>query len=209
MVLVQDHPVKCRICFAGLCSGSLVSMSASKSALEALAMMHKYDVSAVAVVDASGRLMGSFSMSAMRSIVAEHFGALALPVAEFLALAVGEPATHGAFRGMISCRRASHSNVSERLGVLCAPEIYHCRCHLRAQPSSAFLLWLRERCSLCRRCRVPVIPCSGRDVQTLFADACCGGRLSALCHRLPPAMTLRHTMGAVHDSQLACQHVMT
>lgn len=80
----------------GLCSGSLVSMSANKSALEALAMMHKYDVSAVAVVDGAGRLMGSFSMSAMRSIVAEHFGALALPVAEFLALALGEPGASGA-----------------------------------------------------------------------------------------------------------------
>lgn len=81
---------------AGLCSSSLVSMSAQKSALEALAMMRKHDVSAVAVVNSAGRLMGSFSMSAMRSIVVEHFGALALPVAEFLALAWGEPGAYGA-----------------------------------------------------------------------------------------------------------------
>lgn len=71
-------------------------MSAQKSALEALAMMRKHDVSAVAVVNSAGRLMGSFSMSAMRSIVVEHFGALALPVAEFLALAWGEPGAYGA-----------------------------------------------------------------------------------------------------------------
>lgn len=86
-----------------------MSMSANKSALEALAMMHKHDVSAVAVVDAAGRLMGSFSMSAMRSIVAEHFGALALPVAEFLALAVGEPATYGVMRCPIACLSAHAS----------------------------------------------------------------------------------------------------
>jgi CBS-domain-containing membrane protein len=74
---------------AGLCSYSVVTMHAHKCALDALNMMQQYDVSAVAIVDEVGRLLGHFSTSEMRSIMAQHFGALALPVAEFLALSHG------------------------------------------------------------------------------------------------------------------------
>ena len=42
-------------------------------------------MSSLAVVGPDGRLIGNFSASEMRSITAEQFGALALPVGEFLA----------------------------------------------------------------------------------------------------------------------------
>jgi len=43
-------------------------------------------LSSLAVVDPSGKLIGNFSLSDLRSINSEQFGALALPVGEFLAL---------------------------------------------------------------------------------------------------------------------------
>lgn len=43
----------------------------------------------MAVVDSKGKIIGNFSMSEMRTIMSEHFGALALPVGEFLALEHG------------------------------------------------------------------------------------------------------------------------
>jgi hypothetical protein len=71
-------------------------MNAHKSALEAVEMMQHYDVSAVAVVDKSNSLIGSFSMAAFRSIMLEQLGALALPVAEFLNWANGREEMPGA-----------------------------------------------------------------------------------------------------------------
>lgn len=80
----------------GLCSRSVITLHANKSAFEALVIMSRYDISAVAVVNSDGRLVGNFSMSEMRSIMADHFGALALPVGEFLALSHGtEYAAYG------------------------------------------------------------------------------------------------------------------
>ncbi|GFR45013.1 hypothetical protein Agub_g6323 [Astrephomene gubernaculifera] len=44
------------------------------------------DATAAAAAPRGGRLLGNFSASEMRSMTAEHFGALSLPVGEFLAL---------------------------------------------------------------------------------------------------------------------------
>jgi CBS-domain-containing membrane protein len=80
---------------AGLCSHTVITMPEWKSALEALAMMQEHDISGIAVVDKAGRLLGNFSMSELRTIRVEHFGALALPVAEFLALSHGADYSSG------------------------------------------------------------------------------------------------------------------
>ena len=74
---------------AGLCTRVIKTIEASKSAFEAIVMMREHDISGIAVVESSGRLIGNFSMSEMRSVMAEHFGSLALPVCEFLALEHG------------------------------------------------------------------------------------------------------------------------
>jgi hypothetical protein len=84
-----------RVWRAGLCSHTVITMPASKSALEALATMREHDISGIAVVDEAGRLLGNFSMSELRTIRVEHFGALALPVAEFLALSHGADYSSG------------------------------------------------------------------------------------------------------------------
>ncbi|KAK2076120.1 hypothetical protein QBZ16_001052 [Prototheca wickerhamii] len=69
----------------GLGTGGLIGVRPDTPALEALGLMRSSGVSAVVVRDADGGLVGNFSASDMRSILAEHFGALALPVGEFLA----------------------------------------------------------------------------------------------------------------------------
>jgi 5'-AMP-activated protein kinase, regulatory gamma subunit len=58
-------------------------------ALDAMVLMEERNISAVAVVNASGSIIGNFSISELRTIMAEHFGSLALPVGEFLALEHG------------------------------------------------------------------------------------------------------------------------
>ena len=70
--------------YTGLCSRTVVTISADKSALEALRMMQEYDISGVAIVNTGGQLLGDFSVSDLRSIMVKHLGALALPVIEFL-----------------------------------------------------------------------------------------------------------------------------
>lgn len=69
--------------------GPVISVPPETAALAALALMRDRGISGVAVVDASGRLVGNFSVSDLRAVVPEHFGSLALPVAEFLALEHG------------------------------------------------------------------------------------------------------------------------
>lgn len=61
----------------------------STPAIEGMALMASKNVSALAVTDAEGRIIGNFSVTEMRTIMAEHFGSLALPVGEFLALEHG------------------------------------------------------------------------------------------------------------------------
>jgi len=67
----------------------LITVSPDMSAIAAMQLMQKKGIGAVAVVDKDGRIIGNFSMSEMRTIMAEHFGALAMPVAEFLAMEHG------------------------------------------------------------------------------------------------------------------------
>lgn len=52
-------------------------------------MMRDTQTSGLPVLDPSGRILGSFSPGDLRAMMAEHFGALALPVGEFLALEHG------------------------------------------------------------------------------------------------------------------------
>jgi CBS domain-containing protein len=71
----------------GWASRAVVVAPPELSALEAMRLMDSRHVSALAVVDsATRRIIGNFSISELRTICAEHFGSLALPVAEFLAL---------------------------------------------------------------------------------------------------------------------------
>ncbi|GLC35046.1 hypothetical protein PLESTM_000273200 [Pleodorina starrii] len=85
---------------------AVVSCTPETPALEAMRLMVAEGVSSLAVVAAGpdtdtgvaaegtegarpgvgGRLLGNFSASEMRTMTAEHFGALSLPVGEFLAL---------------------------------------------------------------------------------------------------------------------------
>lgn len=58
-------------------------------ALDAMVLMSERDISAIAVVNNDGSIIGNFSVSELRTIMAEHFGSLALPVGEFLALEHG------------------------------------------------------------------------------------------------------------------------
>ncbi|KAF8058362.1 cysG [Scenedesmus sp. PABB004] len=67
----------------------VVSLGPDVSAIEAMTLMNERQINAVAVVDGVGKIIGNFSVSEMRSIMAEHFGALSLPVGEFLALEHG------------------------------------------------------------------------------------------------------------------------
>eukprot|EP00878_Enallax_costatus_P010411 GHUV01010866.1.p1 GENE.GHUV01010866.1~~GHUV01010866.1.p1 ORF type:complete len:449 (+),score=124.72 GHUV01010866.1:208-1554(+) len=73
----------------GWCPRPVVSLGPETSAIEAMLLMNQKQISAVAVVDGVGKIIGNFSISEMRTIMAEHFGALALPVGEFLALEHG------------------------------------------------------------------------------------------------------------------------
>lgn len=77
----------------GLVSNNVESIAPSLSAIEAMQRMAAKKLSSMAVVDPNGNIMGNFSISEMRTIVAEHFGSLALPVAEFLALEHGQEYT--------------------------------------------------------------------------------------------------------------------
>eukprot|EP01023_Acetabularia_acetabulum_P029065 TRINITY_DN27435_c0_g1_i7.p1 TRINITY_DN27435_c0_g1~~TRINITY_DN27435_c0_g1_i7.p1 ORF type:complete len:384 (-),score=33.21 TRINITY_DN27435_c0_g1_i7:697-1848(-) len=82
-----------------LVSKQVVCVPPEVSALEALLIMHNHGVSAVAVTNSlTNKLIGNFSISELRTIMCEHFGALGLPVGEFLALEHGtEYAGYGNF----------------------------------------------------------------------------------------------------------------
>lgn len=67
----------------------VVKVSPECPAIDAMILMEDKDISAVAVVNASGAIIGNFSISELRNIMSEHFGSLALPVGEFLALEHG------------------------------------------------------------------------------------------------------------------------
>ena len=70
--------------------GAVVSVTPEASSVAALALMRRRNIAGVAVVDArTGKLIGNFSATELRSLTSEHLGALALPVAEMLALEHG------------------------------------------------------------------------------------------------------------------------
>ncbi|PRW33691.1 CBS domain [Chlorella sorokiniana] len=73
----------------GFIKGSVISVRPETPALDAMVLMEEKNISAVAVVNAQGSIIGNFSISELRTIMAEHFGSLALPVGEFLALEHG------------------------------------------------------------------------------------------------------------------------
>ncbi|KAK9829547.1 hypothetical protein WJX72_006411 [[Myrmecia] bisecta] len=67
----------------------VIHVTPESPAIEVMSMMDERNISAVAVVDKDKKLLGNFSISDLRAIVAEHFGSMALPVGEFLALEHG------------------------------------------------------------------------------------------------------------------------
>jgi 5'-AMP-activated protein kinase regulatory gamma subunit len=67
----------------------VVKVAPECPALDAMILMEERDISAVAVVNSVGSIIGNFSISELRNIMSEHFGSLALPVGEFLALEHG------------------------------------------------------------------------------------------------------------------------
>ena len=75
----------------GFVSGTagVVTVRPETPALDAMILMEDRGISAVAVTNANGSIIGNFSVSELRTIMAEHFGSLALPVGEFLALEHG------------------------------------------------------------------------------------------------------------------------
>eukprot|EP00884_Botryococcus_braunii_P005065 jgi/Botrbrau1/1455/Bobra.178_3s0013.1 len=69
----------------GWAHGSVISITPDISAIQAVEIMREHGISGLAIVSGSGKLMGNFSISDMRTLVSEHFGSMALPVGEFLA----------------------------------------------------------------------------------------------------------------------------
>eukprot|EP01024_Parvocaulis_polyphysoides_P007421 TRINITY_DN12209_c0_g1_i1.p2 TRINITY_DN12209_c0_g1~~TRINITY_DN12209_c0_g1_i1.p2 ORF type:complete len:208 (-),score=43.56 TRINITY_DN12209_c0_g1_i1:418-1041(-) len=73
----------------GLAKKPVISVPPEVSAFETLAKIQDEGISAVAIVNSTGDIIGNFSVSELRTILAEHFGSLSLPVGEFLALEHG------------------------------------------------------------------------------------------------------------------------
>jgi len=69
----------------GLISYSVEGVHPETPAVEAMASMSRKRISSLAVLDANGKILGNFSQSDMRTIISSNFGALALPVGEYLA----------------------------------------------------------------------------------------------------------------------------
>ncbi|CAL8470950.1 g10492 [Coccomyxa elongata] len=67
----------------------VITVRPDTAAVEALALMAENGIAGVAVVSENEALIGNFSFSDLRTMCAEHFSSMALPVAEFLALEHG------------------------------------------------------------------------------------------------------------------------
>ncbi|KAI3425382.1 hypothetical protein D9Q98_009146 [Chlorella vulgaris] len=93
----------------GFVKGAVISVRPETPALDAMVLMEEKGISAVAVVNAEGAIIGNFSISELRTIMAEHFGSLALPVGEFLALEHGTEYAGYAIPSTGSSPRASPS----------------------------------------------------------------------------------------------------
>lgn len=70
-------------------TGPVQTTPPEASAFDILKQLDASRISGMAVCNPQGRIVGNFSISEMRTFVADHFGALALPVGEFLALEHG------------------------------------------------------------------------------------------------------------------------
>lgn len=68
---------------------AVTSVQATMSALNAFAVMHDKGVSAVAIINADGKVVGNLSASDLRWIERDMFGHLAMPVMLFLAVMSG------------------------------------------------------------------------------------------------------------------------
>lgn len=93
----------------GLVKGAVISVAPETPALDAMALMEDRAISAVAVVNSKGAIIGNFSISELRTIMAEHFGSLSLPVGEFLALEHGTE-----YAGFAVSREGDESDALER-----------------------------------------------------------------------------------------------
>jgi 5'-AMP-activated protein kinase regulatory gamma subunit len=96
----------------GFVSGTsgVVTVRPDTPALDAMVLMEERSISAVAVTNANGAIIGNFSVSELRTIMAEHFGSLALPVGEFLAL------EHGTEYAGYAIQRDESSSPSAAMG---------------------------------------------------------------------------------------------
>ncbi|GAB4816058.1 hypothetical protein N2152v2_003104 [Parachlorella kessleri] len=71
----------------GLVQGSVNSVTADTPALSVFALMHKRQLSGIAITETpGGPLVGNLSMSDLRGLTPDRFGALALPIGAFVLL---------------------------------------------------------------------------------------------------------------------------
>lgn len=73
----------------GWAQRDVITVTPELAAIDAMRKMHEANIGAVGVIGDGGKLIGNFSVSELRTIISEHFGSLALPVGEFLALEHG------------------------------------------------------------------------------------------------------------------------
>jgi CBS domain-containing protein len=106
--------------------GPIVSVNTHTRALFAFIQMHTQGVSAVAVVDSQGILVGSISVSDLRSLTPTQLESLQLPVMEFLAQRhTNAPSTP------ISC--SATATVGEAVELLAAARVHRVWVVVRAR----------------------------------------------------------------------------
>jgi len=106
----------------GMATKQLITVPPEKSAVEALKIMEDNNVGAVAVVNSEGQIVGTFSATDMRTITPEHFGSLALPVGEFLALEHGtEYSGYTIASENAVCATGAHAFARDREGRVALP----------------------------------------------------------------------------------------
>lgn len=71
-------------CLPSMATGRVCQVHCDVPTLTAFSIMQQQGLSGLAVVDPSGKLCGNLSVSDLRGITADRYGALALPVAVFL-----------------------------------------------------------------------------------------------------------------------------
>jgi len=111
---------------AGGGGGPIVSVNTHTRALFAFIQMHTQGVSAVAVVDSQGILVGSISVSDLRSLTPTQLESLQLPVMEFLAQRHTNPPSTP-----ISC--SATATVGEAVELLAAARVHRVWVVVRAR----------------------------------------------------------------------------